>query len=343
MQVNVRVRQIACFLASSIFFANFSFAAREPVSVTVKPLVNIAAFPRRQEPAMVVSLNDSRLSSEITAVIDDIPVQAGQVVKPGTPLVKLVRADIELALERAKAILSSLEARQRQAQRQLQRAQTLAQQRSLSEEELHRRETNMQISEAEIAAQKVAIAQIQRNLAKTIIRAPFKGIVMERLSHQGELALPGTPLIRMIESEGTELLAKLQPQHIDALKSAKNVKFISQNRAYPVVLHTVTPAVDQQERSQEVRFRFTEAVPLVGSTGYLVWRRPEPHLPADLLVRRGSNVGVFIVADKRAKFIALNNAQEGQPALVGLPDDSPVIIDGRFLLADGDPVKVVDP
>jgi RND family efflux transporter MFP subunit len=319
-----------------------NLAASEPISVTVKPLAKVAEFPLRQEPARVISLNDSRLSSEITAVIADIPVQVGQVVKPGTPLVKLDRADIELALERAKAILSSLEARQQQAQRQLQRARTLAQKRSLSEEELHRRETNMQISEAEIAAQQVAIAQIRHNLAKTLLRAPFKGIVMERLSHRGELAMPGTPLIRMLDIEDIQLLAKLQPQHIESLKSAKNVTFISQDLAYPVILHTVIPAVDQQELSQEVRFRFTDALPLVGSTGHLVWRRPGPHLPADLLIRRGSDIGVFTVADKRAKFIPLPKAQEGQPAQVDLPNDTTVIIDGRYLLADGDAVTVVN-
>jgi RND family efflux transporter MFP subunit len=343
MQVNVKVRHVACVLGSIFLLANPSLAAREPISVTVKPLAKVAQFPLRQEPAKVISLNDSRLSSEITAVIADIPVQVGQVVKSGTPLVKLDRVDTELALERAKAILSSLEARQRQAQRQLQRAQTLAQQRSLSEEELHRRETNMQISEAEITAQQVAIAQIQRNLTKSVLRAPFKGIVMERLSHLGELAIPGTPLIRMLDVEGIQLSAKLQPQHIDSLKSAKNVNFMSQGRAYPVELYTVTPAMDERERSQEVRFRFTEALPLVGSTGYLLWRRDEPHLPADLLVRRGSALGLFIVADKHAKFITLEKAQEGQPAPVDLPNDSAVIIDGRFLLADGDLVTVVNP
>lgn len=342
MQVNVRARQTTCVLVSYILLASPYLAAREPISVTVKPLAKVAKFPMRREPATVISLNDSRLSSEISAVIADILVQVGQVVKPGTPLVKLDRADTELALKRAKAILRSLEARQRQAQRQLQRAQTLAQQRSLSEEELHRRETDMQICEAEIAAQQVAIAQIQRNLAKTVLRAPFNGIVMERLSHQGELAMPGTPLIRMIDIDEVKLSASLQPQHIDSLKSAKTIKFIFQDRAYPVVLQTVTPAVDQRERSQEVRLRFTQAAPLVGSTGHLAWRLPKPHLPADLLVRRSNDLGVFIVADKHAKFIALDKAQEGQPTKVDLPDDSAVIIDGRFLLADGDPVTVVD-
>jgi RND family efflux transporter MFP subunit len=343
MQVNVRVRQIACFLSTAILFVSLDLRALEAIPVTVKPLAKVAEFPPRREPATVISLNDSRLSSEITAVITDIPVQVGQVVKAGTPLVELDRADINLAIKRNKAILNSLKARQRQAQRQLQRAQTLAQQSSLSEEELHRRETTMQISEAEIAAQQAAIAQTQRNLTKTVLRAPFKGIVMERLSHRGELAMPGTPLIRMIDIEEIQLSANLQPQHISSLKSAKNIKFVSQDRTYPVILHTVTPAVDQRERSQEVRFHFTEGVPLVGSTGYLLWRRPGPHLPADLLVRRGRDLGIFIVADKHAKFVALDKAQEGQPAPVDLPDDTAVIVDGRFLLADGDPVTVVNP
>lgn len=59
-----------------------------PRSVGVRNLDEIAVFPRRSAPATVVSLNDSRLSSEIRARIQRIPVLAGQTVKPGETLVE---------------------------------------------------------------------------------------------------------------------------------------------------------------------------------------------------------------------------------------------------------------
>lgn len=318
-------------------------AAAEPIAVTVAPLAELVEYPSHSEPAHVISTNDSQLSSEVTARIVSIPVEVGQVVEANTPLIKLDGADLALGLARAKAILRSLQARYQLAQRQLERAQALAKQRSLSEEELHQREINVQISRAEIAAQQVTIAQTRRHLDKTVIRAPFKAIVMDRLAHEGELAMPATPLLRIMDVEGIELTAKLPPQRVMSLKSTQDVQFVTQNASYPVEVHRVTPALDVRERSQEVRLRFTGEPPLIGSTGHVSWRQDEPHVPADLLVRRGNALGIFVADQNHANFIPLADASEGQPVQINLPEDTSVIVNGRFVVADGDPVTVANP
>lgn len=333
----------AAVLGGAVALLNLVVAADDPIPVTVAPLAELVEFPSHSESAQVISTNDSQLSSEVTASIVAIPVEVGQVVEAGTALIKLDGADFALGLARAKAVLRSLQARYRLAQRQLERAQALARQRSLSEEELHQREINVQISGAEIAAQQVAIAQTRRHLDKTVIRAPFKAIVMAHLAHEGELAMPATPLVRVIDVEGIELMAKLPPQRVNSLKSARDLQFITENKSYPVQVHRVTPALDVRERSQEVGMRFTNASPLVGSTGHVLWRQDDPHVPADMLVRRGDALGIFVAAQGQARFIELAHAREGQPAAIHLAGDTSVIVNGRFVVADGDPVTVIDP
>lgn len=310
--------------------------------VTVKPLAQLAKFPPITASAEVITLNNSRLNAEVTAVILGLPVEIGQVVAPGTPLVLLEKTDLELALERAKATLNSLEASHALAQRQLTRAQSLTKKKLITEEILNQRETELKVSKAELAVQRITVKQQQRALEKTVIRAPFKAIVVERLGQVGELAMPGTPLIRILDAERTLVSAKLQPKDIFSLRNAATVTFITGNHHYPLKLHRVVPALDFREQSQEVRLRFTDAPALIGATGDLVWRPKSPHLPADLLVRRGNKLGVFVLARGRAKFVDLADAHEGQPAKVNLPGDTLIIIDGRFILQDGNSVQVTN-
>ncbi|EDZ67693.1 efflux transporter, RND family, MFP subunit [Nitrosococcus oceani AFC27] len=315
-------------------------AARE--LVTVKPLAQLAEFPPITASAEVITLNNSQLNAEVTAVILGLPVEIGQVVAPGTPLVLLEKTDLELALERAKATLNSLEASHALAQRQLTRTQSLAKKRLITEEILNQRETELKVSKAELAVQRITVKQQQRALEKTVIRAPFKAIVVERLGQVGELAMPGTPLIHILDAEQILVSAKLQPRDIFSLRNAATVVFIAENHPYSLKLHRVVPALDLRERSQEVRLRFTAAPALIGTTGDLVWRPKTPHLPADLLVRRGNKLGVFVLARERAKFVALADAHEGQPTKINLPGDTLIIIDGRFTLQDGEAVQVTN-
>lgn len=315
-------------------------AAGEPV--TARPLAQLTEFPEITAPAEVITLNDSRLSAEVTAVIVSLPVEVGQMVEPGTPLVQLEKADLELALKRAEATLRSLEARQALAQRQLTRAQSLASQKLITEEMLNQRQTELKVSKAEMAVQRITVEQLRRDLEKTVIRAPFKAIVMEQLSQVGELAMPGTPLIRILDAERILVSAKLQPRDILSLRNADTIEFVNGNDRYPVKLHRMIPALDLRQRSQEVRLRFIDTPALIGTTGNLVWHPKVPHLPADLLVRRGGAIGVFVLANGRAKFVTLPGAQEGQPAKINLPGDTPIIIDGRFIVQDGDTVRVQD-
>ncbi|QBQ54465.1 efflux RND transporter periplasmic adaptor subunit [Nitrosococcus wardiae] len=313
-------------------------ATRE--SVTVKPLVELTEFPEVTAPAEVITLNDSRISAEVTAVIVGFSAEVGQIVDPGTPLVQLEKADLELALKRAEATLASLEARQALAQRQLTRAQSLANQKLITEEMLNQRQTELKVSKAEMAVQRITVEQLRLDLEKTVIHAPFKAIVVEQLSQIGELAMPGTPLIRILDAERILVSAKLQPRDTLSLRNAGTVEFVNGNDRYPVKLHRMIPALDLRQRSQEVRLRFIDMPALIGTTGNLIWRPQAPHLPADLLVRRGGMMGIFVLANGRAKFVALPGAQEGKPAKIDLPRDTPVIVDGRFIVQDGDTVRV---
>ena len=58
-----------------------------------------------------------------------------------------------------------------------------------------------------------------------------------------------------------------------------------------------------------------------------------------MLVRRGKDLGIFLLDGDKARFHPLPKAVEGQPCVVDLPDDSQMIVDGREVVTDGESVK----
>ncbi len=312
----------------------------QPMPVTIQPLNKIVIYPEITIPAEVITINNSRLSSEITAMITAFPIEVGQLVEKGAPLVELEKRDLQLSLMMEKEKLKALQASNRLADLQLKRAKKLSAQNLISEELLATRNTESDVARANLSEQKIAIRELKRQLSKTVIRAPFKAIIIDKLSHVGELAMPGTNLIHILDADGIKVSAKAQSTDINNLQKAEKIYFSYDNKHLPVAINTITPALDLRERSQEVRLLFKDETALIGTTGYLKWRKKSPHIPAELLIRRGKQLGFFIIKNNKAQFIALPNAEEGQSAPTDLALKTSIVIDGRFALQQGDEVTI---
>ncbi len=306
------------------------------VRVSVRPFAELAVYPRLEVPATVRSLNDSRLSAEVTAVVADIPVAVGEVVERGTILLQFDAEDYRLRLQQAQAALRAVEARLDLAEYQLQRTQTLLEREVATEEQLRQRRAEYRGLLAERAARRTELAMAKRNLAKCVVRAPFRAIVRERLVKLGELANPGMPLLRIVDADALEVVAKLQQADVAAAREADEFYFETRQARYPVRLRVIAPVFDERERNREARFVFVAEPALPGAAGKLAWRKPRPHLPPALLSQREQGLGVFIAERGRARFIALPGAREGRPAQVDLPADAAIIVEGRFGLRSGD-------
>ncbi|MFN3715925.1 MAG: efflux RND transporter periplasmic adaptor subunit [Thiobacillus sp.] len=307
--------------------------AAPPVGVTVRSLEAVAIHPVREAQAQAVSLNLAKLSAEIAARIDRIPVEPGQRIARHAVVAELDCGDARIAAERAEAALASAQARLKLARQQLQRNTELAARNFISGDALDSRKTEVEVAAADVKLNQAVYNSARRDVGKCSVRTPFPAIVEARLAQVGEWASPGTPLVQVWDTSRLQLAAQLQASEADSLTDPR---FVSQGREYAVKLLRVSPALNPAARTREARFTFVSVPPAPGSHGVLRWRDPRAWLPADYLVRRGNALGVFIVVDDVARFVALADAQEGRPALAaGLPRTARLVVNGRFALQDG--------
>lgn len=308
--------------------------------VRTKALSAAVIYPRRSAPATVVSLNDSRISAELAAQIESIPVQVGDIVQRDQVLVRLNCRDYELQQKRSQAVVNSALAQVALAEKQLRRARSLVKQNNVSKERLNLRETELAAARADLDSSRAQRAVDELNVSRCTIRAPFEGIVLEKLAGIGERTSIATPVIHLLDNRQLEVSAEVAVSQVDNLNAAGEVWFEAERVRYPLALRVIVPAVHTQARNREVRLVFAGEPALPGSGGRLVWQAPNPHVPASLLVRRDHQLGVFIANDAHARFVPLAQALEGQPAPIDLPLDSRLVIEGRHALRHGDPLDI---
>ncbi|MBU1236593.1 MAG: efflux RND transporter periplasmic adaptor subunit [Gammaproteobacteria bacterium] len=310
------------------------------VVVTLKPLTDAGYFPERNAPANVVSANESKISAEIAATVVALPAGVGAVVATGSVIARLDDRDAAIELQRAEAALAGAQARLSQSEAQLQRYHELAAEKFISPDGLQLKVSETESRRAELRAAQATTAAARRAVAKTIIRAPFKGAVRARHAAVGEMAAPGTPLLTLVDLTHLEVTAQVPNAYAATLAASDKIFWESSGKRSVLELLRVSPAINREARSVEARLAFVGKPLAPGLEGRIVWRDPRPHLPPDLVVRRDGHLGVFVAEAGKARFVVLPNAQEGRPATADfLPATTKIVVTGQQALRDGMAVR----
>ena len=126
--------------------------------------------------------NDVEIKTRLTGIIEKIYVDRGVWVKKGQALAELDNRDLRLEIKKAEVYVQELKA-------EYERAKSLHEQKLLSSSEYDAKRLSFQRSDAELELAKV-------NMEKSIIRAPFQGVVGERYVKLGQ---------RVVEDENVAL------------------------------------------------------------------------------------------------------------------------------------------
>ncbi len=316
-----------------------SIQAAEPVQVRTQALAQLAIYPESAAPAVAVSLNNSAVAAEVDALVLDLPVRVGDNVKAGAVLVQLSCRDFELDRARLQGERLATQAKLELSQWQLKQAEILAQQQTLPEEQVQEKRSQLAVLRGDLAAHAARIETTERQIAHCTVKAPFAGVVTERLIAVGQFASRGAALVRLLDISHPEVSAQVSSRETPALQKAGSLVFEHNGEQYPLHLRTVLPTIHTETGTQEVRLDFVERKAEPGAAGRLLWRDKVMHVPAELLVKRGEQLGVFINQAGAAHFHALADAQSGRPAAISLPADTQVIVTGQFALSEGTAIK----
>lgn len=203
------------------------------------------------------------IRTEVGGSVVALDVEPGQAVSRGAVLARIDDSGIRDAYESSRAQVRSAEMTVELARRNAQRAARLAQGGAIAERELENAEWNLQSAEAQLTDARSRQASAEKQLERTVLRAPFAGVVAERAVRLGDIVQSGTVLLTIVDPTSLKYEGTLPVDALASLRVGNPVRLaLTGTGPEPTVgrVTRINPAVDPATR----QVRVTVAVPNAG-------------------------------------------------------------------------------
>jgi len=295
----------------------------------------------------VVSRNDARISSEVGGTLAWI-AEPGTVVRRGDAIARLDTARLSLELRDNQAALKRLDAQLSLLATQRARLESLAGQSMVSQTQLDEAQSREQMAQQDVEQARVARDRAKLDLDRARVRAPFAGIVAERMQQSGEYVASGAPLLRLVNDRELEVVARAPLVSADSVVAGAKVRLVDGDRRATGTVRAVIPVGDERSRMVELRIALADGSLRVGAP-VRVEIAPQNvktvvTVPRDaVILRQGASYVMRVRADNTAERVAVNlgPGRDNQVQIDGtLRAGDRVIIRGGERLEPGQAVKV---
>jgi RND family efflux transporter MFP subunit len=314
-----------------------------------------------------------------------VHVAAGQPVRAGDLLITLDARDLadharqarastvaaEQGLTQARAARAAAEAEHRLATTWQTRIAALHARSSATSQERDEAEARLTVAAAHLAGAQAAVEGADAHLAVAratvgvatttesfaAIRAPFAGVVTERLIDPGSLAAPGVPLLRLESGGARQVVTRIDEARAAFVHTGDAVDVeikplneqVSRADTISAVVTEVGRDVGAGQRAFTVKVDLPRTVTArTGSFARVVFRgaaRRSLVVPAAAIRRQGQVSSVFVVRDGIASLRLIQEGvglPEGVEVLAGVDRAESVITNGPSRLVDGARVSAGD-
>lgn len=183
-------------------FCNLSAqAAEETVPVDIVRAARAQVYEDVPLSGTVESLRVSRISPKLSGYVAEVLVDDGDRVDRDQALLRLdpVMADIEL--ERIRAQVREAEARLAEAERQRDEAAELVEKRHIPSTDYEARVSEVAIAKAVLQRLQTDLERQRETLQRHTIRAPYDGVIGDKLVEAGQWVETGTALFQLVETD----------------------------------------------------------------------------------------------------------------------------------------------
>ena len=346
--MNLPFLRCALLVTASWTFAAAVSAQEMPPAVVVVDKAELRLLaPTIDVPGTVISRYDARLASELAAKLEWI-AEVGTDVKKGDTVARLEEINFKLRETEARSRVSREQARVQFLRSEKLRLEKLAENNLSAKSQLDQTISDLAVAESDEAIARAQLGQAQVALHTTEIRAPFDGIVTERLRNIGERLNVADEVIRVVDPRSLEIIARAPLNTVNFIDEDDVLELHNDFRAGIASVRTIVPFGNPQSHMFEVRL---DADPELWTVGESV-RVSMPTALAkevlavsrDALVLRREGASVFRVKDdmtvERVNVITGLGAGSHIEVMGELNPGDRIVIRGAERLSSGMPIRV---
>jgi len=323
-------------------------AQGDPAPVVVSVAAERLLAPVTPYPGTVISRNHARLAAEVEGRLKWV-ADIGVVVHKGETVARLDQVLLEQNLLADQAAVNRERARLKYQSAEVNRLSPLVKKHSVPQSQLDEAVSNRAMTEAEIAAGQARVALTRERLSRATLRAPFDGVITERLLQAGEWAERGAAVVRLVDTSSLEVQTWVPVSALKFVHQGSTLTLVGNPSNGVGMVRTIVPVGDNRSRLYEVRLAIDSGRWPVGADVRVAIPSAEARrvltVPRDALVLRRDGTTVYrIDAEGLAQRISVHTGiAVGEHIEVdGIQSGDRVVIRGGERLRPGQNVTIIE-
>ena len=271
------------------------FGGASPVELSEARMTMMA--PTMQVAGTVVSRSDAFLSAEVDGRLIEV-AEVGARVEAGDVIARIEDTGFRLRAQELAAEINRVEARLRFLEAELVRFERLAETNLAALSQIEQTRSERDVATSDLAVVRSRLSQLEDQLDRTRITAPFPGVVTERVAQAGERVAAGNRVVRLVNPDRLEVVARAPLNYFRYVQAGDELGVRVGNEELVSPVRTVVSVGDEARHVFELRLDMVESLP-VGQTVRVTIPTADVRevlaVPRDALVLRGDGIAVFII------------------------------------------------
>lgn len=288
-------------------------------------------------PGTVRSRSVAKIAPKLNARIVAVKVNAGDFVKQGDVVALLDERVYQAAYHEALAALRAAKAQAAQTAADATRVKELYAGEAATRETYDAVMARAKTAQAAVKQAASAVEQALITLGDNELRAPFSGIITQRLKEPGDMGLPNDPIVILQKADDLRFEAPIPARYAEQIQLGMpvTVRTDTPPRTWAGKITEIVPEIDAQTRSQLVKADLPANKALLpGQFGWLTLHYGEPRttlsVPTSAVLHYGQLEAVKVIEDGKVfiRHIRTGERQRGHVEILsGLHEGETILAD----------------
>jgi RND family efflux transporter MFP subunit len=302
---NSRDKLAASWVVLAFTLSSPLYAQQQPPAsvVQVASVSRAELAPTVAVPGTIYSRNDVQVTAGVAGQLLMV-TEPGTFVRKGDSIARIDNRPLLLQRAEQEVLLQRAQINVRQLESQLRRQVELGGSNLVSEFDIEQSEANRDLAISDADITKVRIRQIDDQIRRANIRAPFSGIVISRAHRNGEDVARGEVLAQMTDIQNIEVRAFVPLKHLPRTVVGDVIDIFATDSRFEGRIRAVVPTGDVRSQTFEARIDLPQGAAANWTVGQLVSvavpiraRQVSLTIPRDALILRNNGSFVFRVND----------------------------------------------
>jgi RND family efflux transporter MFP subunit len=277
--------------------ASGSHAYPPLASVLVAP---VSAPSERRLDGVVEAINHATVAAQTSGRVVAINFDVGDYVPANAVIIRLRATEQHAGLSAAEAALSEAQARASEAQTRYRRILDMYERQVVPKATYDQATADRDAAVARLGAARAAVVSAKQGVAYTEIRAPYAGVVTQRLVQVGETVVPGTPLMSGVSLQRLRVVVDIPQSIVEAVRKVMKGAVYLDGQRIEAAQVTVFPVASTPSNTFRAWLDLPENARgfypgMLVKVGFVIGERQALLVPASAVVRRSEVTAVYLV------------------------------------------------